>query len=114
MVLSNAKIGQSYWKIMTDIHNAPLEIKEWVLVEINGSQKHCLYFNNAGDKEFAYAHHENSDWFLSYSEAADVMQDRLNRAIAFARSRVEHLEVIQHLFVEDQIVQAEKRMSKNP
>jgi hypothetical protein len=96
----NAQIGQSFWKIMRDVNNVPVEIKEWILDSVGGAQNHCLYFNNAGDKEFAYAHHYNDDWFKSFAEAANAMQEDLNRQIAYARRRVEELEVIQKKLVD--------------
>ena len=97
---SHPMLGRSYWKVMRDTNGYPIEVKEWVLVDIGGKQNHCLYFNNAGDTQFAYAHHYNDDWFDSFREGADAMQEILNRCMADARRRVEQLEVIQHNLVE--------------
>lgn len=96
----NPQLGQSYWKIMRDVNGLPLDVKEWVLVRIDGNQNHCLHFNNAGDSQFAYAHHYNDDWFNSFPEAAKAMQESLNNHMAYARRRIEEIEVIQHTLVE--------------
>ena len=96
----NPQIGQSYWKVMRDTSGLPIEVKEWVLVQIDGRDNHCLYFNNAGDSQFAYAHHYNDDWFNSFPEAANAMQESLNSHMVYARRRVEEIEVIQHNLVE--------------
>jgi len=85
---------------MRDTSGLPIEVKEWVLVQIDGRDNHCLYFNNAGDSQFAYAHHYNDDWFNSFPEAANAMQESLNSHMVYARRRVEEIEVIQHNLVE--------------
>ena len=109
---ASAKVGQSFWKIMRDTDSVPIGIQEWILDSVGGAQNHCLYFNNAGDKEFAYAHHYNDDWFNSFAEAADAMQEDLNRHIAHARRRVEELEIIQKKLV-DAIIADSRKQSQN-
>lgn len=72
--MAKLKVGARVWKIMRDIQGVPIEIKQWTLTEIvkqpNGGRLD-LHFRNGVDKEFAYAHHGNEDWFEFKSDARE-------------------------------------------
>lgn len=89
-------IGSSVWKIMRYPHGVPIEVKEWVLERIDGEEHHCLYFNNAGDKQFAYAHHYNDDWYMTEKEAFNAAWDSLTDHVRLNRKQADELELIQH------------------
>lgn len=89
-------IGGSVWKIMRDIRGVPIEVKEWVLSSVDGKENHCLHFNNAGDTQFAYAHHYNDDWFTTEGEAFNTAWDSLTSHFELNRRQLEELEIIQH------------------
>lgn len=93
-------IGGSVWKIMRDLRGVPQEIKEWVLDRVDGKENHCLYFNNAGDTQFAYAHHYNDDWYMTEKEAFNAAWDSLISYVLLNRKQAEELESIQHVMRE--------------
>lgn len=72
----NLKIGDKVWRVVYGNHKMPLEVQEWTLADVKeavpgkyNTWTGIHFSNDKGEKEFAYAHHDNYDWYLDAIEA---------------------------------------------
>ena len=79
---------------MNELGGVPTEIKQWTLTEIV-KQPHGgrldLHFRNGADKEFAYAHHDNCDWFEFKSDARERARELFSSHEKSLNERLESL-----------------------